>query len=291
MNAYSFQSVFQTIEEGVRRIQDSGQYKEYLNVMTKFHTYSFNNVMLIYRQNPDATFVAGYHAWRRNFSRHVKKGERGIRILAPVGYRNKDPFTGEESMKIGFRMTTVFDISQTEGKPLPSFEIPRLRENIDDFEEVMKVLRLVSPVPVVFLRLNPSVHGYYSRREKKIVLNETMGESQTVKTLIHEIAHALVHDNEEETEEKDPAVREIEAESIAYSVCRYYGLDTSEFSFPYLAVFSRTKLNLQKDSMSLIQKTASQLITRINALEGIGPAEFGEGISAEEEAGQILEWN
>ena len=133
--------------------------------------------------------------------------------------------------------------------------------------------------------------AWISPEEQLRILNETMGESQTVKTLIHEIAHALVHDNEEETEEKDPAVREIEAESIAYSVCRYYGLDTSEFSFPYLAVFSRTKLNLQKDSMSLIQKTASQLITRINALEGIGPAEFGEGISAEEEAGQILEWN
>ncbi len=291
MNAYSFQSVFQTIEEGVRKIQDSGQYREYLNVMTKFHSYSFNNVMLIYRQNPDATFVAGSHAWRRNFSRHVKKGERGIRILAPVGFRSKDPFTGEESMKIGFRMTTVFDVSQTEGRPLPEFEIPRLKEQIENYEEVMKVLRLVSPVPVVFKTLSPMIHGYYSREKKEIVLNENLGESQTVKTLIHEIAHAMVHDSEDAAEEKPSEIREIEAESIAYSVCRYYGLDTGEFSFPYLALFSKTKLNLQKDSMTLIQKTASQLIFRINALAGFEHSDPINSRPAEEETEGILRWN
>ena len=291
MNAYSFQSVFQTIEEGVRKIQDSGQYREYLNVMTKFHSYSFNNVMLIYRQNPEATFVAGYHAWRRNFSRHVKKGERGIRILAPVGYRNKDPLTGEESMRIGFRMTTVFDVSQTEGKPLPEFDIPSLKEKVQDYEQVMKILRLVSPVPVVFENLAPMIHGYYSRDQKRIVLNEELSESQTVKTLIHEIAHAMIHGAEAGTDEKPPEIREIEAESIAYSVCRYYGLDTGEFSFPYLALFSRTKLNLQKDSMALIQKTASQLIIRINALCGLEEENVWEGEAAEEETSKILCWS
>jgi hypothetical protein len=221
----------------------------------------------------------------------VKKGERGIRILAPVSFRNKDPFTGEESMKIGFRMTTVFDVSQTEGKPLPEFEIPRLREEIENYEEVMKVLRLVSPVPVEFQAMSPMIHGFYSREEKKIVLNEALPESQTVKTLIHEIAHAMVHDSQNTGEEKTPEIREIEAESIAYSVCRYYGLDTGEFSFPYLALFSKTKLNLQKDSMTLIQKTASQLILRINALAGFEPADPINSRPAEEEAEDILRWN
>ena len=289
MNSYNFESVFQSIEQGIREIHESDQYREYLKVMTRFHSYSLNNIILIYQQNPDATFVAGYTAWQKKFSRQVRKGEKGIRILAPVSYRTTNPDTGEEQIKLGFRMASVFDVTQTEGKPLPEFRIPMLNGTIESFDKVMQVLRLVAPVPVYMKELPEPVHGYFSPHSGTIVLSENMTEIQTVKTLIHEIAHAMLHHLE--CLELCSRQKEIEAESVAYSVCQYFGIDTSDFSFPYLAVYSEKEGNLLKDSMCRIQEASSLIIRRINALCNGGCDYSQSEEESEQETEEILRWN
>ena len=266
MDSQYFKHVYDSIEQGLNVILESEQYRSYLKIMARFHSYSLNNIILIYQQCPQATYVAGYSAWITKFSRHVRKGEKGIRILAPYKGSTMDPKTGKEKEEIRFRIVTVFDISQTEGDPLPDFPVPKLCGNVDNYEKVMKILRLVSPVPVEMRQLRESVHGYYAPLKNRIVINEAMNEAQTVKTLIHEIAHAMLHHSRSSRAAVSSQQKEVEAESVAYAVCHYFGLDTSDFSFPYLAVYSGRDNTLLKNSMEAIQEASCMMINRINSL-------------------------
>ena len=262
----TFNDVFQTIEEGIRDVYRSDQYQNYLQTMARFTNYSLNNCILIFQQKPDATLVAGYQAWKRKFGRNVKKGERGIRILAPVRSRIKAEESEEDVPVLRFRTVSVFDLSQTEGDPLPSFMNERLEGTVDDYEDFLEQLELLSPVPVSFEPLD-TVHGYFSSLEQRIVLNTGMTQLQTVKTLIHEIAHSCLHGEADKGTELSRARKEIEAESVAYIICRHYGLDTGEYSFRYLAGYSSSdELPELRASMERIHLASSRLIRSLDAL-------------------------
>ena len=279
--------ITQKLEKGVKEIFTSEMYKEYLKTMSQFHDYSLNNTLLIYMQKPDASLVAGYQAWQKKFKRQVKRGEKGIQIIAPAPIREKeeveklDPETQEPILKPDgtpemeevvytiprFRIATVFDVSQTEGEPLPGLEVPELTGNVKNYETFLQALKEVSPVPIRFDEIESGAKGYYSNTKKEIVIQKGMSESQTMKTGIHETAHAKLHDRdfmEETGEKKDQMTREVEAESVAYTVCQYFGLDTSEYSFPYIAGWSSDKdLKELRASMDTIRKTAGEFINQM----------------------------
>lgn len=278
------QEITRKLEEGVKEMLTSENYTEYLKVMSQFHDYSFNNTMLIAMQKPEATLVAGYQAWQKKFERHVKKGEKGIQIIAPAPIREKeevekiDPVTNEPVLKENgqpeteiithviprFRVATVFDVSQTDGKPLPEFAVEDLTASVENYEAFMKAITDVSPVPIRFDEIEGEAHGYYHLVDKEIVIQEGMSEGQTMKTAIHEVSHAKLHDREIMEElgvQKDKLTREVEAESIAYCVCQYFGLDTSEYSFPYIGSWSSGKdMKELRASMDTIRKTAGEFI-------------------------------
>lgn len=284
------QEITEKLEQGIKEVFESEKYKAYLNTMSKFHTYSFNNTMLIAMQKPDATLVAGYQAWQKNFDRHVKRGEKGIRILAPVPYKVKeeqektDPETGEiildkngmpvmEEVEVkipSFRVVPVFDLSQTEGKELPDIGVSELSGGVKEYEEFMQALTEVSPVPIGYEQIEGDSKGYFHTSEHRIALQEGMSQSQTVKTAVHEVAHAKLHDRDlnselEETMSKDRSTKEVEAESVAYTVCQHFGIDTSDYSFGYIAGWSSGKdMRELKSSLDTIRKTASELITDIS---------------------------
>lgn len=275
------------LEEGVKALFTSERYTEYLKTMSKFYNYSFNNTVLIALQRPEATLVAGYSAWQKNFHRQVKKGEKGIQIIAPSQRKEKelvekfDPGTNEpilgpdgqpetevvEHVVSDFRVVRVFDISQTYGEPLPELAIPDLTGQVQNFPLFLQAVKDLSPVPIRFGETEGEAKGYYSNKKKEIVVKEDMSESQTIKTLIHEIAHAKLHDREvlEQTgEEKDQRTKEIEAESIAYTVCQYFGLDTSDYSFPYIAGWSdNLKMWELRTFMDAIRRTAGEFIKEL----------------------------
>ena len=275
------------LEEGVKELFTSERYAEYLKTMSKFYNYSFNNTVLIALQRPEATLVAGYSAWQKNFHRQVKKGEKGIQIIAPSQRKEKelvekfDPGTNEpilgpdgqpetevvEHVVSDFRVVRVFDISQTYGEPLPELAIPDLTGQVQNFPLFLQAVKDLSPVPIRFGETEGEAKGYYSNKKKEIVVKEDMSESQTIKTLIHEIAHAKLHDREvlEQTgEEKDQRTKEIEAESIAYTVCQYFGLDTSDYSFPYIAGWSdNLKMWELRTFMDAIRRTAGEFIKEL----------------------------
>lgn len=275
------------LEEGVKALFTSERYTEYLKTMSKFYNYSFNNTVLIALQRPEATLVAGYSAWQKNFHRQVKKGEKGIQIIAPSQRKEKelvekfDPETNEpilgpdgqpetevvEHVVSDFRVVRVFDISQTYGEPLPELAIPDLTGQVQNFPLFLQAVKELSPVPIRFGETEGEAKGYYSNEKKEIVVKEEMSESQTIKTLIHEIAHAKLHDREvlEQTgEEKDQRTKEIEAESIAYTVCQYFGLDTSDYSFPYIAGWSdNLKMWELRTFMDAIRRTAGEFIKEL----------------------------
>lgn len=275
------------LEEGVKALFTSERYTEYLKTMSKFYNYSFNNTVLIALQRPEATLVAGYSAWQKNFHRQVKKGEKGIQIIAPSQRKEKelvekfDPETNEpilgpdgqpetevvEHVVSDFRVVRVFDISQTFGEPLPELAIPDLTGQVQNFPLFLQAVKDLSPVPIRFGETEGEAKGYYSNKKKEIVVKEDMSESQTIKTLIHEIAHAKLHDREvlEQTgEEKDQRTKEIEAESIAYAVCQYFGLDTSDYSFPYIAGWSdNLKMWELRTFMDAIRRTAGEFIKEL----------------------------
>ena len=283
------QEITEKLEQGLKELFESEKYKSYLNTMSKFHNYSFNNTMLIAMQKPDATLVAGYKAWQRNFERHVKKGEKGIRILAPAPYKIKeeqeklDPVTGEimldkngmpvtEEVEIkipAFRVVPVFDVSQTEGKELPDIEVNELSGSVEDYEDFMQALTEVSPVPITYEDIDGDAKGYFHTTDHRIAIQEGMSQSQTVKTAIHEVAHAKLHDRERNQDidkvlDKDRNTKEVEAESVAYTVCQRFGIDTSDYSFGYIAGWSSGKdMKELKSSLDTIRKTASELITGI----------------------------
>ena len=276
------------LEEGLKELFESEKYKSYLSTMSKFHNYSFNNTLLIALQRPDATLVAGYQAWQRNFNRHVNKGERGIRILAPAPYKIKeerdklDPVTGEvvldkdgmpqtEEVEIkipAFRAVSVFDVAQTDGEPIPELEAKELLSTVEGYEDFIKAITFVAPVPVSFEDIPGDSKGFFRPTEKRIAVREGMSESQTLKTMVHETAHSMLHDKEVNKDilapAKDRNTKEVEAESIAYTVCQHFGIDTSEYSFGYIAGWSSGHdMRELKSSLDTIRRTASELITGI----------------------------
>ena len=276
------------LEEGLKELFESEKYKSYLSTMSKFHNYSFNNTLLIALQRPDATLVAGYQAWQKNFNRHVNKGERGIRILAPAPYKIKeerdklDPVTGEvmldkdgmpqtEEVEVkipAFRAVSVFDVKQTSGEPIPELEAKELLSTVEGYEDFIKAITYVAPVPVSFEDIPGDSKGFFSPAEKRIAVQEGMSESQTLKTMVHETAHSMLHDKEVNKDilapAKDRNTKEVEAESIAYTVCQHFGIDTSDYSFGYIAGWSTGRdMRELKSSLDTIRRTASELITGI----------------------------
>ena len=276
------------LEEGLKELFESEKYKSYLSTMSKFHNYSFNNTLLIAMQKPEATLVAGYKAWQKNFERHVNKGEKAIRILAPAPYKIKeerdkiDPVTGEmtfdengmpqkEEVEVtipAFRAVSVFDVSQTDGKPILELEAQELLSTVDGYEDFVNALMFVSPVPIGFEDIPGDSKGYFHTEEKRIAIQENMSESQTLKTMVHEVAHSMLHNKEVNQDilapAKDRNTKEVEAESVAYTVCQHFEIDTSDYSFGYIAGWSSGKdMKELKSSLDTIRHTASKLITGI----------------------------
>ena len=274
------------LEQGVSDIFQSGQYAAYLTAMSKFHHYSFGNTMLIFMQCPNATNIAGYHDWRRNFGRQVKRGERGITILAPCPYRRKEeveeaasdgsPATSVQWVqRMGFRTVTVFDVSQTEGKPLPEL-VKKLTGDVAQYESMVAALRSISPYPISMESFPGGAYGCCNFVERRILVQPDMSQIQTIKTMIHEVSHAKLHAPPEKTEElpqhKQRFVREMEAESVAYVVCQHFGIDTSDYSFGYVAGWSHGKeLSQLRESLDLIRNTAAELIDGIDPPKEFAP--------------------
>lgn len=287
-NKDRLKEIIDSIEKGIKEVFESGRYTEYLQVMSRFHNYSFNNTMLIYMQKPDATLVAGFNKWKDKFERNVNKGEKGIKIIAPTPYKKKiekdvlDPDTKlpmrdengeiikeEKEVSIpSFRPVTVFDVSQTSGKELPTLASD-LNGKVENFDMLKEAISRSAPVPISFKPLRSDTDGYFSPKRQEIVIREGMGEVQTVCAMIHESAHAKLHNPAyiPETDDKSKLSRsdeEVQAESIAYTVCAYFGIETGENSFGYLASWSQNKeLKELKESLDVINKTSSELITAI----------------------------
>ena len=281
------QELTDKLEQGLQDLFNSDSYRNYLSTMSKFHNYSFNNTLLIAMQKPDATLVAGYKAWQKNFERHVNKGEKAIRILAPAPYKIKeerdkiDPVTQEllldkdgnpqkEEVEItipAFRAVSVFDLSQTDGKPIPELTAKELLSDVEGYQDMIRAVEAISPVPIELEEIAGDSKGYYDREAKRIAVQENMSESQTLKTMIHEVAHSKLHSKEVEQDEqkrKDRNTKEVEAESVAYTVCQHFGIDTSDYSFGYIAGWSSGRDTKElRSSMDTIRRTASELITGI----------------------------
>lgn len=305
--------ITERLEQGVKDIFTSEMYTTYLRTMAKFHNYSFNNTLLIAMQRPDATLVAGFNAWKNKFNRYVKKGEKGIQIIAPAPIKeveerekiDKDTGlavlneNGEPEMERveyvipRFRLTTVFDISQTDGEPIPSLEVNELTASVKDYALLTAAIEQVSPVPMRFDEIKGDAKGYYSDADKEICIQVGMGESQTIKTMIHEVAHAMLHNSDfmkQRGEEKDRLTKETEAESIAFTVCSALGIDTSDYSFPYVASWASGKeMKELKDSMDTIRLTAADFLEKLEAavaersVERMTAMEYAEKLIADKE--------
>ena len=297
------------LEQGITELFDSERYREYLRVMSKFHNYSFNNTLLIAMQKPDASLVAGFSAWKNNFGRNVIKGQKGIKIIAPSPYKVKQemkkidphtqqpiigkdgkPVTEEKEITIpAYKVVSVFDVSQTEGRELPDIAVDELTGDVERYRDFFAALEKTSPVPIGFEQIPGSSHGYYHLEDKRIAIQEGMSELQTLKTAIHEIAHAKLHDidlNAPENEQQprvDRRTREVEAESVAYTVCQHYGLDTSDYSFGYVAGWSSGReLSELKSSLETIRSAAAEIINSIDETL----AELSKAQDKEQTAGQ-----
>ena len=279
-------SILKSLETGVENIFTGDKYAQYLQTMSKFHRYSFNNTLLIAMQRPDATLVTGYRNWQ-SMGRQVKKGEKGITILAPAPIKRKreqeildqnhkplldadgKPRTEEVEVVIPrFKPTTVFDISQTDGEPIETLAPEELTEAVADYDLFMEAITAVSPVPIRFDEIAGEAKGYYHSGDQEIVIQKGLSESQTIKTAIHETGHARLHDKdimEKQGIEKDRLTKEVEAESVAYCVCSAFGVDTSEYSFPYIAGWSSNRdMKELKASMDIIRKTAGEMIDELS---------------------------
>ena len=289
--AEKLKEITDRLEQGITELFDSERYKEYLRVMSKFHNYSFNNTLLIAMQKPDASLVAGFSSWKNNFGRNVIKGQKGIKIIAPSPFKIKQqmekidphtqkpvigrdgkPVTEEKEITIpAYKVVSVFDVSQTEGKELPDIAVDELTGDVDRYKDFFAALEKTSPVPIGFEKIEGGAHGYYHLEDKRIAINEGMSELQTLKTAIHEIAHAKLHDIDlnapkDEQPRVDRRTREVEAESVAYTVCQHYGLDTSDYSFGYVAGWSSGReLSELKSSLETIRSAAAEIINSIDA--------------------------
>lgn len=278
-------SIMQSLESGVEELFTSNRYQEFLKTMAKFHNYSFNNTMLIAMQRPDATLVTSYKNWQ-SMGRQVMKGEKGITIIAPAPYKkmkekevldeNQRPIMGTdgkpktEQVEVTvphFKAVTVFDIAQTSGEPIQTLAPELLTAAVQDFDSFMQAIQKISPVPIRFDEIDGSANGYYHNADKEIVIKKGLSESQTLKTAIHETVHAKLHDKEIMESlgvEKDRLTKEVEAESVAYCVCSSFGLDTSDYSFPYIAGWSSSReMKEMKASMDVIRKTAGEMIDQL----------------------------
>lgn len=278
-------SIMQSLESGVEELFTSNRYQEFLKTMAKFHNYSFNNTMLIAMQRPDATLVTSYKNWQ-SMGRQVMKGEKGITIIAPAPYKkmkekevldeNQRPIMGTdgkpktEKVEVTvphFKAVTVFDIAQTSGEPIQTLAPELLTAAVQDFDSFMQAIQKISPVPIRFDEIDGNANGYYHNADKEIVIKKGLSESQTLKTAIHETAHAKLHDKEIMESlgvKKDRLTKEVEAESVAYCVCSSFGLDTSDYSFPYIAGWSSSReMKEMKASMDVIRKTAGEMIDQL----------------------------
>ncbi len=289
--AEKMKEITDRLEQGIQDLFESDRFKEYLQVMSKFHNYSFNNTLLIAMQKPDATLIAGYNSWKNLFGRQVSRGAKGIKVIAPSPYKvkkeidkidpktqkpvtdkNGKPVKEETEVTVpAFKVVSVFDVSQTEGKELPSIGVDELTGDVEQYADFFKATEQASPAPVGFEKIESGAKGYYSQTNKRIAINEGMSELQNLKTLIHEIAHAKLHDIDlnapakEQADRPDRRTREVQAESIAYAVCQHYGLDTSDYSFSYVAQWSSGReLAELKASLETIRSTASELIKDID---------------------------
>ena len=307
--AEKLKEITDRLEQGIAELFDSERYKEYLKVMSKFHNYSFRNTVLIAMQKPDASLLAGFSAWKNNFERNVMRGEKGIKIIAPSPYKIKQemqkidphtqkpiigkdgkPVTEEKEVTIpAYKVVSVFDVSQTEGKELPDIAVDELTGDVDRYKDFFAALEKTSPVPIAFENIGGGSHGYYHLEDKRIAINEGMSELQTLKTAIHEIAHAKLHDidlnapKDEQQPHIDRRTREVEAESVAYTVCQHYGLDTSDYSFGYVAGWSSGReLSELKSSLETIRSAAAEII---NSIDG-NLAELQKAQDKEQTAGQ-----
>ena len=307
--AEKLKEITDRLEQGITELFESERYREYLRVMSKFHNYSFNNTLLIAMQKPDASLVAGFSAWKNNFGRNVMKGQKGIKIIAPSPYKVKQemkkidphtqqpiigkdgkPVTEEKEITIpAYKVVSVFDVSQTEGKELPDIAVDELTGDVERYRDFFAALEKTSPVPIGFEQIPGSSHGYYHLEDKRIAIQEGMSELQTLKTAIHEIAHAKLHDidlNAPENEQQprvDRRTREVEAESVAYTVCQHYGLDTSDYSFGYVAGWSSGReLSELKSSLETIRSAATEIINSIDETL----AELSKAQDMEQTAGQ-----
>ncbi len=279
------------LEQGIAELFDSERYKDYLRVMSKFHNYSFRNTLLIAMQAPDASLVAGFNTWKNTHGRNVKRGEKGIKIFAPSPYKVKrevekldpqtrkpiigkdgKPVTEEQEITVpAYKVVSVFDVSQTEGRELPDIAVDELTGDVDRYNDFFAALEKTSPVPIGFENIEGKSHGYYHLEEKRIAIQENMSELQTLKTAIHEIAHAKLHDidlnapKEDLADRPDRRTREVQAESVAYTVCQHYGLDTSDYSFGYVAGWSSGReLAELKASLETIRTAAAEIIDSID---------------------------
>lgn len=290
-NAQQVREITDKLEQGIKELFESERFKEYLRTMSKFYNYSFNNTLLIAMQKPEATYVAGYTSWQRNFDRQVMKGEKGIKILAPAPYKAQeerekiDPLTQKpvigadgkavtetvEVLRPAFKVVSVFDVSQTDGKELPDIIVDELKGTVENYEAFFDALRQESPVPISFEEIPGGAKGFFSPVESRIAIQEGMSEIQTVKTAIHEIAHAKLHavkpdEKAAPEDKKDRHTKEVEAESVAYTVCQRYGIETSDYSFGYIAGWSSGKEAKElKSSLDTIRKTAAEMIEGIDA--------------------------
>ena len=289
--AEKLKEITDRLEQGITELFDSERYKEYLRVMSKFHNYSFNNTLLIAMQKPDASLIAGFTAWKNQFQRNVKKGEKGIKIIAPSPFKIKQetekidpqtqkpvigrdgkPVTEEKEITIpAYKVVSVFDVSQTEGKELPDIAVDALTGDVERYSDFFAALEKTSPVPIGFEKIEGGAHGYYHLEDKRIALDEGMSELQTLKTAIHEIAHAKLHNidlnapKDDQQPRVDRRTREVEAESVAYTVCQHYGLDTSDYSFGYVAGWSSGReLAELKSSLETIRSAAADIINSID---------------------------
>ena len=276
------------LEQGVQDVFTSDKYRAYLSCMSKFHHYSLNNTLLIAMQKPDASLVAGYQAWKQKHGRQVRKGEKGIKILAPAPYKVKeekdviDPATRQPMLSAdgkpqketvtverpAFKIATVFDVRQTEGKDLPTLGVEELTGDVQGFQDFFEALKRTSPVSITLEQIPSSAKGYYHLEENRIAIQDGMSEVQTIKTAIHEISHAMLHSRERMKESgvvKNDRTREVEAESIAFCVASHYGIDTSDYSFGYIAGWSSGKETAElKASLETIRSETSELITSID---------------------------
>lgn len=282
--------ITQKLEEGIKSIFESDAYKLYLNTLAKFHDYSLNNTILIMLQKPGASLIAGYTAWQKNFGRQVKKGEKGIKIIAPAPYKKTmdyiktDPDTGKpilnadgsaavEAKEIvvpAFKVVNVFDVSQTEGKPIPTIGADELTGEVANFDQFFEALKSVCPVPIDFENITTGAKGYYHTVDQRIAIRQGMSQVQTVKTLIHEMAHQKLHAIDPdalvgETSKLSRHTKEVEAESVAYTIAQHYGIDTGDYSFAYIAGWSQGKDTPElKASLDRIRSAADEMITNID---------------------------